>query len=177
MTTPWGDIKAQADRPDDTFVPPEDLRDELGYVIKQLEAVYQHGPDSDDPARLALLLADLRDVKQAASEAYSNVEGALIHAMGKERQVLVEGLGLVERKKVIRRKDWRNEALWLEVVGHARSDGREPHHVLAEVSRPSWRIEALRGIGIDPADYCLEEDQGWSLKLPSRDLDKRAGAW
>ena len=139
----------------------------------------------DSPEDLALILADLRDLKTTAGEVYSQVERVLLGAMG-ERQVEVPGLGVVIAHRKTSRKAWDNDSLWRRLVAMARDERQIDEasgeyesveeavaRVLYECSRPSWRVTPLKARGIDESEYCQVQHDGYSVELPPRSIEDR----
>lgn len=137
----------------------------LGYV-------YDHHQDSDKADEVALLLASLRDVKQAVAEVYSAVEKHLL-SMDTPKSFVVDGLGVVERKRGVSRKSWDNDGLRSWVIRYCNENGFDPLTVLDECARPSWRVQPLRALGVQIDEWCQEEFGTESIMLPARDLDER----
>jgi hypothetical protein len=136
-------------------------------------------PPSDE---LAVLLVALRDARGALADFAGQVERDLLAVMG-ERSIEVEGVGLVEAKKSTRRTKWQNHDLYVRVVARAlderkldettgeyESEGTAVARVLEECARPSWRLTALRALGLDPDEWCDVDEGAWSIKLPGREL-------
>lgn len=113
--------------------------------------------------------AYLLDMAKAARTHLSAVEQALTEHIAAvwrlERHVApveVPGLGLVGVKWGVERKQWDHEALTSAVVDAnlAAGDGEIPDPFtvarwVTEAAAPSyWRAGVLRGLDIDPDDYC-----------------------
>lgn len=156
----------------EAFVSPEHLRSRLTDVLLTLGHAELHANDSDEPSELALLLADVAKVKRTAAELYHAVETAYISCAG-EKRLEVQGLGLVEVKSKKKRTDWRHEELWKDVCLVAQRADRDPVEVLWHAARPSWRVTALRELGLDPDEYAHVVEDGWSVQLPTQDLEDR----
>lgn len=146
------------------------------YLCEQAEAVtatagfiYDHAQDSDKADELCLLLAALRDAKQALAEVYSEVEKHLL-SMDTPRSFEVVGLGLVERKRKAKRSAWDHAAVKHELLRYAATNEVNPVDVIWAAMNPTWRVTALKGFGLQPDEYCQEEWGGESVMLPARDL-------
>ena len=138
------------------------------------------------PEDLALILADLRDLKSTAGEVYSQVEHTLLGVMG-EKQVEVAGLGVVEIKRRTKRTAWRHDELIPVVVARALDERRVDEetgefereaHAVARVLRDcvsfgAGKVTGLRARGITPDEFCQETVDGYSVVLPPRSIEDR----
>lgn len=165
-------------------IPPIELAETVDQIVWTCSFVMEHAEDGDAADEVALLLAALRDAKQAVAECFDKVESYLtacrptvVNTKTGEikpvREMLVVGLGTVEFKSSTRRTDWRNDDLWRDVVKHAKDNDGDPIALLSECARPSWRVGPLRAIGLNPADYCVEELEAVKPVLPPRDISER----
>jgi hypothetical protein len=134
--------------------------------------VYDHHQDEDDAEELCLLLASLRDAKQALAEVYDAVESYVLK-MDTGKSFEVVGLGVVERKRSVSRKAWDNAGLREHVLRLCRENEWDALKVLDECARPSWRANPLRAIGVQLDEWCQEEWGSESIVLPTRNLDER----
>jgi hypothetical protein len=158
-----------------TAVDVDTLRAAVTDCFNSLSFVAEHAEDNENPPALVELLCDLRDVKQAAAEAYGAVEGFLL-AMDLPRQWETP-VGVVEVKRATKRTKWDSEGLWRHLAHHvAPAHDTDPLAVLAECARPSWRVTGLRAFGVNPDEWCEEEPGAQSLVLPPRDLAERGKA-
>lgn len=138
--------------------------------------------NSTNPELCAEILAMLRDVKADAARAYSAVEQTVIAAAGK-KSYEVPGLGMVEIKKSTKRSAWRHDELVPVIVSHALDERqfdpdtgealeREAEtvaRVLREcVSFGAGKVTGLRARGIQPDEFCVEQEDGYSVRLPPR---------
>lgn len=99
-----------------------------------------------------------------------------------EPRVTVEGVGTVERKAQITRRNWQSEDLLRLLVRRALVDettGEIPSSPMEAVSRvldeiqscvpftgsTAWRVGALRDRGLDPDDWCDENLNGFTIKF------------
>lgn len=163
---------------------PLELCDNVQEVVWTLSHVFEHATDGDRADEVALLLAALRDARQAVSECFDKVESHLTACrptyvdprtgeIRPVKEMVVVGLGPVEFKTSTTRKEWKNEVLWSDVVRYARDNDGDPVALLSECARPSWRVQPLRAIGLDPADYCVETPGDVKPVLPPRDIEDR----
>lgn len=161
-----------------------DLCSSVDEIVATAGFVFDHATDSDKADEIALLLAALRDAKQALGECFDKVQAHLVDArpmfadpktgeLKPVREFLVTGLGVVEFKKSTTRKEWRSDDLRAHVVGLCDENEWDPLKVLDECASPSWRVTALRAIGVDPADYCIETPGEVKPVIPTRDLADR----
>lgn len=134
--------------------------------------IFDHVEDSERADELCLLMAALRDTRQAIDECYRAVERHVL-AMDTPKSFEVLGLGLVERKRGVSRKSWDNDGLWNHVIRYARDNDADVLALLSECARPSWRITPLRAIGVQVDEWCVEDWGAESLSIPSRDLEDR----
>lgn len=131
-------------------------------------------------ADVAHLLSDLRAIKKDAARAYDEVERALLSLMG-ERKQEIPGLGVVEVKGSPRRTKWRHDELIPVIVSRAldervfdpetgEAQEREAEtvaRVLREcISFGAGKVTGLRARGIQPDEYCQEDEMHYSIVLP-----------
>ena len=129
--------------------------------------------DSADPAehgdidRAVRDLAALRAARKALADWELVLADYLADALGRNT-ITVDGVGTVLVKHGAKRTEWDNDALHRAVVARARderridpdtgevieSEGEAVGRVLADCARPSWRLTALRALGLDPDEYC-----------------------
>ena len=161
-----------------------DLCSSVDEIVATAGFVFDHATDSDKADEVALLLAALRDAKQALAECFDKVQDHLVACrpmfadpktgeLKPVREMTVMGLGVVEFKKSTSRKEWRNADLRAHVVGLCDANEWDPLKVLDECASPSWRVTALRAIGVDPSDYCIETPGEVKPVIPTRDVEDR----
>lgn len=155
-----------------SVVPAIELCEQVEAITATAGYVYDHHQDEDDAEELCLLLASLRDAKQALAEVYAAVENYVL-SMDTGKSFEVVGLGLVERKRKSSRKNWDNDGLLDHLVRYARENDADPVTILREASRPSWRVSTLRALGVQIDEWCEETWDGEALTLPTRDLEDR----
>lgn len=135
-----------------------------------------------DPFVLADLLASCRDMKQDLARVYDEVESLFLPLAG-EKKLEVPNLGVVEIKSSPKRTQWRHDELIPVIVARA-LDEREydPEtgealereavtvaRVLREcISFGAGKVTGLRARGIQPDEYCTEDEVHYSVKLPPR---------
>lgn len=137
-----------------------------------LELVDEHVNDGDQPEPLAHLLNLLARLKRTTAEVYQATERAYLACAG-DKKLEVPGLGLVECHKRTKRTNWLHEDLWKDITLKALEADEDPVEALWSASRPTWRVSALKALGLDPDEYCQTEADGWSVQLPSQDLEER----
>jgi hypothetical protein len=123
---------------------------------------------------LQQILGDLRILEHA-------VKNYIADTMP-ERKVVVSGVGIVERKAKITRRNWDSEELLRKIVVNALVDqetGEIPsspveavHQVVAEIracvpftGSTAWRVGALKERGYDPDEWCEENKDGYSIQF------------
>lgn len=134
--------------------------------------MFDHAEDSDKADEVALLLAALRDAKQAIDEVYKKVERHLL-TMDTDRAFEVVGLGMVERKRGVKRSEWDHDAVRSALVRYARAGEFDPLDIIWSAMRPSWRVTDLRGFGLQTDEFCHEVYGAESVVLPPRDFAMR----
>lgn len=136
----------------------------------------------------ALVLAAIRDCRADLAVLHDEVTKDLCAVAG-EKSFEVDGLGLVEIRQSRRRTQWRKDELIPAVIARIadepgvvfdRETGeRLPPHQLAHnvavrlgecVSFGAGKVTGLRGIGLEPDEFCVEDEAAWSVKLPGRAL-------
>ena len=138
--------------------------------------IYDHVEYSEKADELCLLMASLRDARQAIDECYKAVERHVLN-LDTPKSFEVVGLGLVERKRSVSRKAWDNDGLWNHVVRYARDNDADPVAVLSDCCRPSWRTTPLKAIGVQIDEWCEETWGAESVVLPTRPLDERGDSF
>lgn len=149
-----------------------ELCEQAEAIVGTCSFIFDHSGDSDAADEVALALAALRDAKQAVAEAYSAVERHLL-SIDTPKSFEVVGLGLVERKRGVKRSQWDHDAVRHELVKYASAQDVNPLDVIWEAMRPTWRTTALRGFGLSPDEYCAEEWGAETVVLPPRDFADR----
>ena len=134
------------------------------------------------------LLAALRDARASLATFADRVERDLLAVMG-ERSITVEGVGLVEAKKSVRRTKWDHDSLVASIVSrladepdvffdpedgvllpHARIGHNVARRMRECISFGAGKVTGMRAIGLSPDEFCEEDESHWSVKLPSRSL-------
>lgn len=139
-----------------------------------LLSLQRYAEGSDDPSEVARCLALLRDLKDDIAMVYPDVERHLLACMS-DRQVTVEGLGVVETHKRTKRTKWDHVALVRDVVSHLMAvHGKDmaPQETASclrdYIGFGPGKVVALREAGLQPDEYCEEQENGWSVTLPPR---------
>lgn len=129
---------------------------------------------------LQQILGDLRGIERSVK--------VWIAETMPERRVSVPGVGTVERKAQITRRNWDSEELLRKLVVRALVDpetGEIPsspmdavERVLSEIracvpftGSTAWRVGPLRDRGFDPDEWCEENRDGFSIQF-SRDRSR-----
>jgi hypothetical protein len=150
-------------------------------AVMALEEVEMTAKEVTDPAELATLLAELRNVKGAAAVTYQWVENLLLDAAGNARRLEVAGVGTVEIRKATKYLQWQHGELWKRVValaldervldvdtGEYEREADAVARVLLECATPAWKLTGLRARGIQVDEFCQVEPDGFTVKLPTR---------
>ncbi len=121
---------------------------------------------------LARRLANLRARRRELDLEIEDAEVALVRAMRAHDdvwEVELPELGIVKRHSGTKRTEWRHDELWDELgrfirsgakrlmdedTGQIESPADTALRIVREAARPSWRITALKGFGIDPDEFC-----------------------
>lgn len=166
-----------------TIATTEQVRLWLDMAADALNEVDVHHEQVTDPADLAHLLADVRDLRKQVGEVYARLETHLLAHMDEKRKE-VGGLGVVEAKRKTKRTAWRHDELVPVVVARALDERRldeetgeyeREAEAVARVLRDcislgAGKITGLRARGITPDEYCNEQEDGWSIQLPPREV-------
>jgi hypothetical protein len=125
-----------------------------------------HGIENLD--LLARQLRTLQDEAKKLARAWLEDHGQLAEP--------VEGVGILEQDRSLSRTEWRHGDLLAEAIRIGFAEGliTHPHELakflLSVFGSPSWKVgqrdratgewSGLRGLGIDPADWCVEDRKG-----------------
>lgn len=137
-----------------------------------------------EPEPIAVVLAAIRRCRADLAEFADEVEKALLAVMG-EKNLEVPGVGLVEVKKATRRTQWQHDDLLAAVVARLADEpgvffdpedgvflpsqtiGHNIARRLREcVSFGAGKVTGLRALGIDPSEYCTEDEGRYAIKMP-----------
>lgn len=145
-------------------------------LIDRLESA---GMSATEFADAVAVLDALRWLKAAADVAYRAVEGHALEIMG-DKRIDLPGFGTVEAKRAVKRTDWQHEDLLRAVL-----DARPVNPDTGEIAEPETPVEritrvyglkgyqasitAIRALGLDVGEFCHQNPEGWSLKLPGLD--------
>ena len=163
--------------------PVEALRVAIGAMVDDVAALVEAG-DWETLIRglepLQQVLGDLRIVEQ-------QVKRGIADTMP-ERRVTVEGVGTVERKAKVSRKNWDSDELLRKLIARAILDSetgelpsspivaadlilQELRAVMPITGSLGWRVTALRERGIDPDEWCEQTQDGYTIQF-SRDRSR-----
>jgi hypothetical protein len=136
---------------------------------------------------LAFLLAAIRDCRQDLAALYKRIETDLMNEAG-EKRFVVEGGGEVEIKHTTKRTQWRHSDLLAAVIARVMDEPATIYdqetgellpymtigHNVTErlrdcVSLGAGKVTGIRAIGLQPDEFCHEEDGGYSVKLWPRE--------
>lgn len=153
------------------------LRERLATICELAATVDSGAGDLTEPADLAQLLADIRDAKKNLAALYDRVEQLLVSVMG-EKELHVDGLGVVVCRRDKSYKDWNHEALLRDVLDSklVTGDGEIVEETPLEKVQQVWplagyqaRRGAIKARGLNADDYSNAEARGWKIQLPSGD--------
>lgn len=161
----------------------EDIRTYGTEIERWWELVTERSADD-----LALLLDAVRQCRAELASFATEAEKVLLSEMG-ERSIEVMGLGLVEAKKSIRRTGWKHDELIAAVVARVADEpgvffnvedgallpfATIGHNVAARlracIGFGAGKVTGLKAIGLQPDEFCTQDDGAWSVKLPGRDV-------
>lgn len=153
------------------------LREAIGAMVDDVTALVEAG-DWEALVRglepLQQVLGDLRLVEQQAKRG--------IAATMPDRRVTVDGVGTVERKARITRKNWDSDELLRKIIAGAILDEatgevpsspvvaadlilQELRAVMPITGSLGWRVTALRERGYDPDEWCEEDRDGFTISF------------
>jgi hypothetical protein len=132
-------------------------------------------------------LAPLQDILSDLRLLESEVKRHIADTMP-EFRVSVEGVGTVERRKSITRRNWDSHELLRKVVMQALVDpvtGEIPNSAIEAVDQvmqsvqaclpitksTGWRVNALRDRGFDPDEWCEQNLNGYTIQFNRRKSD------
>lgn len=135
---------------------------------------------------LVRLLVAIRDERASLASFAADVQTDLF-AHADEKRFVVPGLGEVEIKKSTKRTGWRHDEMLPAVIARVMDEHEtlyDPetaellpyvqigHNLTARlrecVSFGGGKVTGLRAIGLQPDEFCKEDDNGWDVKLPPR---------
>lgn len=156
----------------------EIARRQLGTAITEL---HHEALLADDPADLARALACARDFKADLATVYRDIEDRLIGSWPEQGDLEVPTLGLFGLHRRTKRTGWDHDALVHDVLDAAAGPDRpvadltgwEAAEALRKaISFGAGKVTALRQLGLQPDEYCREEQDGMTVELPPRDHGK-----
>lgn len=145
-----------------------------------------------DPAEygrddLVRLLVAIREERANLATFASDVTKELL-TRADEKRFTVMGIGEIEIKKSTKRTQWRHDELLPAVIARVMDEhetlyDRETgellpyvqigHNLTARlrecVSFGGGKVTGLRAIGLQPDEFCKEDDDGWSVVIPRTD--------
>ncbi len=143
-------------------------------MVDQMERLERLAEDAT-PDELVDLLVRIRDARAELDVTYHALEKELIAAAG-AKQWEVPGHGYVEIKGKVKRTQWQSEDLLRAVF-----DSRLINQATGEITDETpvekvlhvWRlgvprVTALRERGFQIDEWCQEDFEGWTVKLPAR---------
>lgn len=132
-----------------------------------------------DRDELALTLHHIREAKRALGDAERDIEQHLADAMGKEKVVVIAGLGTLERKASAVKPKWdaeallpriaalsRDERLVNERTGEIESDSDAAVRVLNECASIAYfRVGELNRRGLDAREFRSEDSWRTTVRI------------
>lgn len=118
-----------------------------------------------------IALAMLEEARRNLAIICTDLTNRLAQSMPK--QVVVEGVGVFERRKKKSRTQWEKDALLSAVLDSRMFDRHTGElidetpleKVLATFNLPAPRVTVLRERGIDADQFCTSEDAGWQIQV------------
>ena len=153
------------------------LREAIARMSDSVRALAEQG-DYEALVRglepLQQVIGDLRIIENEAKRAIADTMP--------DRKVTVEGVGTVERRLKVTRKNWDSDELLRKIVAAAVVDpttGEIPSSPIEAADRIlqeiraclpitgslGWRLTALRERGYDPDEWCEEHRDGYTISL------------
>lgn len=157
-----------------------------------LENVAVNVQDAVELDDVAMALAEMVEVKRLAGRVYDAIEqqylglclvrGLIAFASGRPRRARmreVPGVGAVEVKRSTKRSQWQWDDLIAHIVARA-LDERKVDEETGEIEREgpvvaramrdclsfsAGKVTGLRARGIQPDEFCVEEFNGFDVKL------------
>jgi hypothetical protein len=128
---------------------------------KLIEATEVAGP-FDLKAVVDFLVA-ARELKALVGDVARIAEDMVVEAMGDKRTTTFDGR-TVEVRRSYKRTDWEHSKLAMHVAlratgGELIDQMPEVIDALLKACNPSWRVTALKEMGLDDTDYCSRELQ------------------
>lgn len=158
-------------------------------ALRDLEELAEAATTPDVPLSLLYQLAEVKrqinGVRGTDDKGvFGRVEAAALTLMG-EKQVKVEPFGTFESRKKTKRNAWRWDELVPVVVARALDERKldeetgeyeREAEAVARVMREcvgfsSGKVRGLEARGLDPAEFCTEEPDGWQIQLPAQVKD------
>lgn len=152
-------------------------------VVAEYDTIADLPPDAT-----AILMVAVRDLRADLATFYRHLEQDLIHTVG-VRHMVVEGVGEVSVHHKTKRTGWRHAEMIPAIIARVMDEPATiydpetgellPHATIGAnvaarlrecVSMGAGKVTGLRAIGLQPDEFCNEEDDGWSVQLPPRQL-------
>ena len=131
---------------------------------------------------------EVRDLRADLAQLERDLDARLVEAMGRDRKAVIDGIGQVEVRFSKRRTAWRHDELLPAVVSRIADDpstlydpetgvvlppaliGSNVAARLREcVSFGAGKVVGLRAIGLQPDEFCSEDEAHASVVLPPRE--------
>lgn len=151
---------------------------------EQYAHLWHHNPEGVDLHTLVTIACAIRDARADLDVIAKTITRDITAQMG-EREITLDGIGVITCRRATTRRKWDHDELWRRVTSLAveqpgvlcDEDGeilppaviaQQVAQVLRECATPSWKVTGLRAIGIDPGEWCEESPGDWSVQLPAR---------
>lgn len=113
---------------------------------------------------LRMLVRDLRTLADATEDDLARVMGEQ-----RERMLAIEYVGIFKRQRSTTRREWQSVDLARRLVVEAMERGEINHpldvvELLLRHGSITWRVTPLRESGLDPAEWCVEDDDHYSIR-------------
>lgn len=111
-----------------------------------------------------MLVRDLRTLADATESDLERIMGD-----SRTRTLTIDYVGVFKRLRSTTRREWQTADLARRLVLEALERG-EIHHPLDVVAlllrhgSITWRVTPLRESGLDPAEWCVEDDEHYSIR-------------
>lgn len=138
------------------------------------------------PDDIARLMVNIRDLRASLRDTLTELEHEFVASMNGDKKLEVDGLGEFAVKRKTSRTGWDHDALISAVVARivdepsmvwdpTTGEMLPPNAIGANVARRlrdaisfgAGKVTGLRALGLDPDEYCHEEDAGYGVQLPT----------
>lgn len=121
--------------------------------------------------RLVIMRQNYRAIKDQIEELESDIAADM-----EDRQLVIPGIGMVQRKARNVRTKWDHDAVYSAINRYVAESPMGEDDILRQAAQfgvsimqrlanPSWRTTKLREIDIDPDEYCHKEQAGYQILI------------